>query len=175
MSGSPWGFLSKPCACYHGCPQGLGSCCGDRARANLRRAPVSHDAGGAKAESETHLEEKDYPLQNVKGSCSAKGQASELEKDKEKHRPEEEIGHEFLILQLSSCSVTGSSTQTPRIWKFSSWWELTWPLWAGHFSPSCLWQVVVEPHTPHVSFFCASKTGRNGSKLIVHILCGQLS
>lgn len=30
----------KALACYHGCPQGLGSCCGDKARANLLRAPV---------------------------------------------------------------------------------------------------------------------------------------
>lgn len=62
--------LSKPYVCYHGCPQGLGSCCGDRPERISRE--LSNDAEGAKAESETHLKEKDYSLQNVKGSCYMK-------------------------------------------------------------------------------------------------------
>ena len=94
--------LSKPCVCRHGCPRGLGSCCGDRP--GLISRELSNDTEGAKAESETHLKGKDYSLQNVKGSCYMKEQGRELKKDKEKekHRQDRETGHEFLILLLSS-------------------------------------------------------------------------
>lgn len=101
-------LLSKPYVCYHGCPQGLGSCCGDRP--GLISRELSNDAGGAKAESETPLKEKDYSPQNVKGFCSMKEQTREYKKDKEKkgerHRRDKKASHEFLILPLSRWFLT---------------------------------------------------------------------
>lgn len=48
-------WLTKSHACYNGCPQGLGSCCGDRPALISGELRLSSDAEGAKAESEIHL------------------------------------------------------------------------------------------------------------------------
>lgn len=74
----------------------------------FRELRLSNDAEGAKAESETHLREKDYPLQNVRGSCYMKEQVGMLKKDKQKkrNRQDQETDHEFLILLLSSWFLT---------------------------------------------------------------------
>lgn len=61
-----WLWLSKPYAYYHGCPQGLGSCCGDRPELISRELRLSNDAEGAKAESEIHLKEKIIPCKMSK-------------------------------------------------------------------------------------------------------------
>lgn len=55
-----------------------------------------------KLSQETHLKEKDYPLQNVKGSCYMEEQMHKLEEDKKRNRQNQEMGHECLILLLSS-------------------------------------------------------------------------
>lgn len=65
-------------------PTGLGSCCGDRPELISREVRISNDAEGAKAESETHLKEKDDSLQNVKFSFCMKEPVRELKEEKEK-------------------------------------------------------------------------------------------